>query len=368
MNLSDLGWNSFFHKHFEKYKSQGLSALRVIQEHKEKYITRDENSELAAEVSGKFRFNALSRSDFPAVGDWVAAMKLPGESRAIIQVLLPRKSNFSRKAVLSGGMLDSGGKTDQQVLAANIDTVFLVSGLDSDFNTRRIERYLATTWESGARPVIVLNKSDLCPDIDSKIAEVESAAIDVPIIAVSAANNIGFEAFDDYLKPGHTIALLGSSGVGKSTIINCLLGENRLKTRAVREYDSRGRHTTAHRELIVLPGGGIVIDTPGMREIQVWGDDKGLRQTFEDIKQLADNCQFNDCKHETESGCAIKQALEDGSLDQKRYSNYVRLQKEQESLALRKNQKEYRQHTRTRDKKYRNFHKDREELRKKGLI
>jgi ribosome biogenesis GTPase len=368
MNLSDLGWNSFFDKHFEQYKSRGLSALRVIQEHKEKYVVRDENTELAAEVSGKFRFNALSRSDFPAVGDWVAANKLSGENKAIIQALLPRKSNFSRKAVLAGGMPDTGGKTDQQVLAANIDTVFLVSGLDTDFNIRRIERYLATTWESGARPVVVLNKSDLCPDIDSKITEVESVALDVPIIAISAANNIGFEVINGYLKPGHTIALLGSSGVGKSTIINCLLGENRLKTRAVREYDNRGRHTTTHRELIVLPGGGIVIDTPGMREIQVWGDDRGLRQTFEDIEQLANLCQFSDCKHETEPGCAIKQALEDGSLDQKRYTNYIRLLKEQQSLALRKNQKEYRSHTRARDKKYRNINKEREKLRKKGLI
>jgi len=368
MNLSDLGWNSFFHNHFEKYKSQGLSALRVIQEHKEKYVVRDENSELAAEVSGKFRFNALSRSDFPAVGDWVAAMKLPGENRTIIQALLPRKSNFSRKAVLSGGMPDSGGKTDQQVLAANIDTVFLVSGLDSDYNIRRVERYLATTWESGANPVIVLNKIDLCPDIDAKIAEIESVALDVPIIAISAVNNVGFDAFGEYLKPGHTVALLGSSGVGKSTIINCLLGENRLKTRAVRDYDNRGRHTTTHRELIVLPGGGIVIDTPGMREIQVWGDDNGLRQTFDDIEKLTDLCQFNDCRHETEPGCAIKLALEDGSLDQKRYSNYVRLQKEQQNLTLRKNQKEYRQQTRAWDKKHRNFHKDREKLRKRGLI
>jgi len=368
MNLSDLGWNSFFNKHFEKYKSQGLSALRVIQEHKEKYVVRDENSEMAAEVSGKFRFNALSRSDFPGVGDWVAASKLPDEGKAIIQALLPRKSNFSRKAVLSGGMPDTGGKTDQQVLAANIDTVFLVSGLDSDYNIRRIERYLATTWESGARPVVVLNKSDLCSDIDTKIAEIESVALDVPIIAISAANNTGFEVFGEFLKPGHTTALLGSSGVGKSTIINCLLGENRLKTRAVREFDSRGRHTTTHRELIVLPGGGIVIDTPGMREIQVWGDDRGLKQTFGDIEQLADTCQFKDCQHDTEPGCAIKQALEDGSLDQKRYANYARLQKEQQNLALRKNQKEYRQQTRAWDKKFRNFHKDRERLRKKGLI
>ena len=169
MELNKLGWNSFFDKHFEKYKSDGLTAMRVTQEHKEKYRVMDADRELSAEVSGKFRFNAISRGDFPAVGDWVAAMKLPGEDRAIIQALLPRQSVFSRKAVLSGGMPDTGGKTDQQVLAANIDTIFLVSGLDNEFNIRRVERYLATAWESGAEPVIVLNKADLCEDIDDTI-------------------------------------------------------------------------------------------------------------------------------------------------------------------------------------------------------
>jgi len=190
----------------------------------------------------------------------------------------------------------------------------------------------------------------------------------VPIIIISAANNTGFEAFSQYLKPGHTVALLGSSGVGKSTIINCLLGENRLETRTVSEYENRGRHTTTHRELIVLPGGGIVIDTPGLREIQGWGDSQGLQRTFEDIEQLVSRCQFSDCRHETEPGCAIRLALENGSLDQKRYANYLRLQKEQANLALRKNQKEYRQKTREWDKKHRNFHKTRDKLRKQGLI
>jgi ribosome biogenesis GTPase len=339
MNLIELGWNSFFEQHFKQFKRQSLEPGRVAREHRQRYVVYSEHGELTAEVSGKIRHAARSRGDFPAVGDWVGVSARPQEGKATIQALLPRRSSFSRKAVLSGGMPDTGGKTEEQVLATNVDTVFLVSGLDGDFNPRRIERYLAVAWDSGADPVVLLNKSDLCSDVGAHVRQAESCAFGVPIHVLSAVKNDGLGALDAHLVAGKTAVFLGSSGVGKSTLINSLLGDGRLKVGAVREYDGRGRHTTAGREMILLPTGGIVIDTPGMRELALWDDEEGLAKTFEDIERLAEGCRFRDCSHQHEPGCAVQEALEDGSLDHGRFRSYTRLRKELRHLAVRKDQR-----------------------------
>ena len=368
MNIENLGWNDFFRVNFERYSTDGLIPARVSLEHKNIYRVLSEAGEFLAEVSGKFRHDTQLRSDFPAVGDWVTIAPRPSENRATIHQLLPRRSSFSRKAVLSGGMPDTGGKTDEQVLAANIDTVFLVTGLDGDYNIRRVERYVTVAWDSGAVPVIVLNKADICDNIGDVIEEVGSVAFGVPVLALSAAENTGMEQLNEYIEAGKTAAFLGSSGVGKSTLINRLLGEEKMKVTAVREDDQRGRHTTTHRELLLLPDGGIVIDTPGMRELQLWTDDEGLSRTFPDVEELIEQCRFRDCTHNNEPGCAVKRALEDGSLDGKRYQNYLKLQKELKHLSIRKDIKTQRQTYRKFDKMVRRVLKEKDELKKKGLL
>ena len=339
MNLTELGWNPFFEQHFEPFRNQGLIPARIALEHKRIYLVYGEHGELSAEVSGKLRHSTATRGAFPTVGDWVAIQPRPEEGKATIHALLPRKSSFSRKAVLAGGPKDGPGKTEEQVLAANVDTAFLISGLDGDFNLRRIERYLTLTWDSGANPVVVLNKADVCADVEARIAETESIAFGVPIHPVSALKNEGLDVLLEHLGNGKTGALLGSSGVGKSTLINSLLGEERQQVREVREYDNRGRHCTTHRELILLPGRGLMIDNPGMRELQLWSDEEGLKRTFDDIEELAGLCRFGDCRHDGEPGCAIREALEDGTLDRKRYQSYLKLKKELHYLATRQDQK-----------------------------
>ena len=328
--MAQLGWNDFFEQHFEPFRPQGLIPARVAREDRGAYLVYCEGREVAAEVTGRFRHEATSKSDFPAVGDWVAA-HVPGqEARARIHALLPRRSSLSRKV--------AGGHTEEQVAAANVDTVFLVSGLDGDFNPRRIERYVTVAYDSGANPVIVLNKTDLCADVEARIAEAESVAFGVAIHAVSATDNSGLGVLLPYLATGKTVALLGSSGVGKSSLINSLLGSDRLAVRAVREGDSHGRHTTTHRELICLPRGGVIIDTPGMRELQLWTDEDSLRGSFQDVEQLAGQCRFNDCGHRSEPGCAVKSAIERGQLPSGRLVSYRKLQRE--LLRLEKKQAE----------------------------
>jgi ribosome biogenesis GTPase len=304
--------------------------MRIIRENREKYVALGEG-EFTCEVSGKFRFEADSKGKFPTVGDWVAASVLPNEAKAIIHALLPRKSAFLRKA--------AGEITEEQVLAANINTVFIVCGLDLNYNLRRIERYLSMAWDSGAMPVILLNKSDICPETESRIHEVESIAIGVNIHALSAHQNTGMDVLSKYIRTGKTIAFLGSSGVGKSTIINSMLGTEHLKVNEVSDLGSRGRHTTTFRELIMLPGRGMVIDTPGMRELQVWGDEEGLKQVFDDIEELSLHCRFKDCRHESEPGCAVQKAIENGSLEPKRLESFLKLKKEFAYLADRQTMK-----------------------------
>lgn len=331
MQLIDLGWNAFFEKQFEEYQNQNYSPIRIIRENREKYIAYGEAGELKCEISGKYRFDTDSKAKFPTVGDWVVSTVRTEEKKATIHALLSRKTAFSRKVV--------GQVTEEQVVAANVNTVFIVTGLDFNYNLRRIERYLAMAWNSGAMPVIILNKSDLCSEVEIRKREVESIAFGVDIYTLSAAQNIGIEFLNKYIRSGETVAFLGSSGVGKSTIINSLLGTNQLKVNEVSEMGSRGRHTTTHRELILLPGGGIVIDTPGMRELQVWGDEEGLKQVFDDIEELAANCRFSDCSHENEPGCAILEAVNNGTLDLDRLESYYKLKKEFFYLADRQTMK-----------------------------
>ncbi|OGS45925.1 MAG: ribosome small subunit-dependent GTPase A [Elusimicrobia bacterium RIFOXYD2_FULL_34_15] len=328
MDLKDLGWNEFFEKHFNEIKTKEIFPARVVKAQREIYWIYSNLGEFKAEISGKFRLNAKSSGNFPVVGDWAIARLSPEGNFAIIEGILPRFSKFSRK--------EAGNITEEQILVANIDIVFLVNGLDGDYNLRRIERYLALAWDSSAKLVILLNKTDVCSDIQKKIAEVESISAGFPVHTLSARNFSGIEILNKYIKKGITIAFIGSSGVGKSTIINCLLGEERLKVGAVRESDSHGRHITTHRELIILPGGGIVIDNPGLRELQMWKNEDTLENTFSDLESLADNCRFRDCKHIDEPGCAVRSAIEKGDLDPKRFQSYIKLKKELRYLATRK--------------------------------
>ncbi|MBD2355930.1 ribosome small subunit-dependent GTPase A [Tolypothrix sp. FACHB-123] len=331
MNLNDLGWSSFFAHSFEAYRQQGFTVGRVAVEYKDTYTLIGEQGELRAKVTGKLRHHAVQPQDFPAVGDWVTIRVRDTEKQATIHGILPRKSKFSRKTV--------GNKTEEQIVAANIDTVFLVSGLDGDFNPRRIERYLILAWESGANPVIVLNKSDLCDSLEACLAEVEAVAIGVPIVVLSATNNQGLDALTSYLQPGQTVALLGSSGVGKSTITNQLKGESVQAVQSVRQSDDKGRHTTTHRQLMLLSNGGLIIDTPGMREIQIWAGDESLQETFADIETLAENCRFRDCQHQQQPGCAVQHALSEKLLDYSRFLSYQKLQKELEYSARKQDQR-----------------------------
>ncbi|SYZ72281.1 putative ribosome biogenesis GTPase RsgA 2 [Candidatus Zixiibacteriota bacterium] len=331
MNLEDLGWDSYFEKEFETHKDSNLIPLRITRENRQDYLAHGEGGEVRAEVSGRYRYEAENRGQFPTVGDWVAVSPAQNGGPAIIQALLPRKSAFVRKT--------AGENTEEQVVAANIDIVFIVCGLDNNFNPRRVERYLSLAWESGAVPVVLLNKADLCAEVSRRQEEIESVAIGVAVHAMSAAGGQGLEMVKSHISGGRTAAFLGSSGVGKSTIINALIGEERLAVGAVREYDSRGRHTTTSRELVFLSGGGLVIDTPGMREIQVWGDEKGLERAFEDIERLAEECRFRDCMHQQEPGCAVQNAIMNGTLDAGRFRSYLKLKKEMHYLSVRQNVK-----------------------------
>ena len=326
LNIDTLGWNSHFSIEFGRFAGAGMVPARVASAHRHIYSVLCEPGELVAEVSGRFRREAARPADFPAVGDWVAVSPRPAEDRATIHALLPRASCFSRKA--------PGEKTEEQVVAANIDTALIVMSLDRDFNLRRLERYLTLAWGSGVQPVVALNKADLCAEVERRVADTEAAAVGVPVVALSAEEGRGVEELRAHLPAARTAALLGSSGVGKSTIINRLLGAELLATAAVRENDSRGRHTTTHRELIILPFGAIVVDNPGMREVGVWGGEEDLGGAFADIEELAAGCRFSDCRHRAEPGCAVRAAREEGRLSEDRYRSWLKLGRELAFLAM----------------------------------
>ena len=296
---------------------------RILSQEKGLYRVITEFGEKLAEISGKFRYEAENSSDYPAVGDFVMVDWNPAGGNAVIHHILTRKSCFTRKAA---------GQRKEQLVATNVDTLFLCMALNNDFNLRRLERYLTIGWDSGAIPVIVLTKSDLCTDLDSKVSEVESVAFGVDVLVTSSVDVDGEMQIRPYIAEGKTVAFLGSSGVGKSTLINRLLGEDRLETQALRN-DDKGRHTTTHRELILLPSGGMVIDTPGMREMGMWDSAEGVETTFADIEELANRCRFSDCTHTSEPGCAVQTALKNGTLDLGRWNSYLKIKTELEYAA-----------------------------------
>ena len=295
-----------------------LTVGRIILQEKGLYRLRTVAGEQNALVSGRFQFDAQTVSDYPAVGDYVMASCADPDT-AVIHQVLPRKSLFVRKA--------AGTSKTEQVVAANIDTVFVCMSLNNDFNLRRLERYLAVAWESGAEPVVLLTKADLCVELPRKLAEVESIAMGVTVLTSSAMESDGYRQVLPYITPGRTVAFVGSSGVGKSTLINRLLGEERLATDGLRN-DDKGHHTTTHRELLFLPNGAMVIDTPGMRELGMWDAASGVEQTFADIEALAARCRFRDCSHTGEPGCAVCEARRSGELDDSRWRSYLKLKSE----------------------------------------
>jgi ribosome biogenesis GTPase len=320
VTLAELGWNDFFAQAFLPYAAEGCSPARVTLELKGYCEVTGEDGARLGECSGKFIHAAKAPADYPAIGDWVAVTPQPGDAqRVAIQAVLPRRTKFSRRA--------AGLEVLEQVVAANVDTVFLVSSLDGNHHLHRLERYLAAAWSSGAEPVVLLNKADLTEEDVTPLREaIAEVAPRVPVFVISAQTRRGLKALAPYLQPGRTIALLGSSGVGKSTLINRLLGEKVQFTQEVRDADNKGRHTTTQRELLITPNGAIIIDTPGMREIQPWEAAAGLAGAFEDVAAIAARCKFRDCQHTVEPGCAVRAALEDGTLALARWESYQRMQ------------------------------------------
>lgn len=327
MTLADLGWNETFAAAFAPHAAVGLEPARVVCELRRNfYAVHTATEELLGECGGGFFHHAKTPDQFPAVGDWLAVRRRDGEPRADIHAVLPRRNKFSRRA--------AGSEEIEQIVAANIDTVFLVSGLDQNFNPKRLQRFLVAAKESDADAVVLLNKSDLADDADRIRRDVEVLVPGVPVLLTSTTTRKGLKALTtNYARSGRTLAFIGSSGVGKSSLINALARDDALPTAEVREKDSKGRHTTTRRELVITPSGALVIDTPGMRELQLWGVEDGVEEAFADIRDLALRCRFSDCKHGTEPGCAVRAAVDRGELSKLRLENYLKLKTEKEASA-----------------------------------
>ena len=327
--LQDYGWDGFFSDAFDALDATELQPARVTRSAANIFRVRGETYSGQAVLAGKLRHAAETTADLPTVGDWVG-IRCPQDGDARIEALLPRRSALSRKV--------AGKRAHEQVVAANVDLVIVMMALDGDFNLRRLERYLTAIWESGAQPLVLLNKTDLCDESAERSGEVEQVAAGVPVLQASCKHGDGVDAVREHIGPGRTAVLVGSSGAGKSTLINRLLGEIVQRTRSVREDDDRGRHTTTHRELFLLPNGGLLIDSPGIRELQVWGGEQSLAQAFDDIEEMAADCRFRDCSHESEAGCAVLAAVEAGGLESRRLENYHTLQKELRYLEMKQSE------------------------------
>jgi ribosome biogenesis GTPase len=328
--LAGLGWRSPFAEEFARLADTTLVPGRIVLQQRGRYTIATERGEIAAELEGRFRKGADSAAALPCVGDWVAIRPPASESEmAAICTLLPRSTKFSRRA--------AGVENCEQILAANVDFIFIAMGLNGDFNLRRLERYLTVAWSSGGRPVVLLTKSDLCPEAEvaTRVAAVQAIAPGVPVVTTSVITDAGVHAVDPFLNSGQTIALLGSSGVGKSTLVNALLEQNVLRVGEVRPTDGRGRHTTTQRQLFRVRGGALVIDTPGIRELQLWDAEAGFVSTFGDIEAVGARCRFRDCRHDDEPGCAVVDAVQQGQLAAERVASFSKLRREQTAVAAR---------------------------------
>jgi ribosome biogenesis GTPase / thiamine phosphate phosphatase len=330
MDLAALGWNSFFEAAFEEFRAQGHQPARVAVEDKHAYVVLSGEGEFSAVVAGRLLHQRASNADLPKVGDWVA---LSGQEPAVIQGVLPRRTKLARKV--------AGRRVEEQVLAANIDTAFVVQALDQTLNLRRQERFLVMIQEGGAEPVVVLNKADLCAEPQPRLAEARAAAGRTPVFLASAHTGCGLAQLKEYLRPRQTAVFIGPSGVGKSSLINRLYGEEIQATIEVRKSDAKGRHTTTWRELIQLPDGGLVIDTPGMREVQMGMTGGDVHEAFPDVEALALRCHFSGCLHAGEKRCAVQEALADGRLARDRYESFLKLRRELEYLAEERQQHTY---------------------------
>jgi ribosome biogenesis GTPase len=356
VKLKSLGWNTVFDAAWNSNERKGSKQGRVVTQHREAWEIAGEFGECHVEASGKLRLAAESGGLWPTVGDWVL-VRGEVDTGMVIDEVLPRRTQIARKV--------PGKGNEAQVLAANVDTVFLVMGLDGDFNLRRLERFLVQVWESGARAVALLNKADVREEAE-KIAEgLRGDLVGVNVHCISARTGAGLDGLEAYLAAGETVALLGSSGAGKSTLVNRLVRSERQSTKTVRESDSRGRHTTTARELFFLASGAMVIDTPGLRELQLWEVKQGLEPVFGEVEGLAQGCRFRDCRHAGEPGCAIRQALEAGGLDAGRLESYRKLQREQEFQRRktdRKAEQEAKSNSRKMSRAIRKLYRERETL------